>query len=338
MSVEHRMWKDMHDQPESLAGVLAYQSGAGRGTLEGAASLLRKAKRIVVTGMGASLNAAMLLDYHLRAQGLPSGAIEASELLHFGGSFAAGSVVVLVSRSGETVEAVRLLPTLRDAGAHVIGITNVPDTSIAVGSNATILVHSGHDEAVAVQSYTGTAMVSLLLSALVAEREPWQEAMDSIEAVRAKIDECELQVRRLASVPVVYVLGRGPSVATAHEGALLFNEAARLPSVCLSVGGFRHGPVEVVSEGFHAFLLASNPVTAELDAALATNLERMGGHVETISVAPGFYAPLVEVIPLQFAAYAAAVERGLTPGRFRYVSLVTSSETEFSADATSTRG
>jgi glutamine---fructose-6-phosphate transaminase (isomerizing) len=163
MSAEHRMLRDIRDQPESLAGVLAYQSGAGRAALEDAASVLRNAnrtqslagvlayqsgagravleeaasvlrnaRRIVVTGMGASLNAAMLLDYHLRAQGLPSGAIEASELLHFGGSLAADSVVVLVSRSGETVEAVRLLPKLRDVGARVIGITNMPVTSIAM--------------------------------------------------------------------------------------------------------------------------------------------------------------------------------------------------------------
>ena len=35
---------------------------------------------------------------------------------------------------------------------------------------------------------------------------------------------------------------------------------------------------------------------------------------------------------MQFAAFHAANQRDITPGKFRYVSLVTTSETDFKAD------
>ena len=40
-------------------------------------------------------------------------------------------------------------------------------------------------------------------------------------------------------------------------------------------------------------------------------------------------APLFEIVPLQVAAYRLALWRGITPGEFRFVSAVTSSESGF---------
>lgn len=336
MTAQHRMWSDILAQPESLAGVLRYQMGEGRPAMEQAAAALRDARRIVIAGMGASLFAAMPLGHHLNARGLACVVLEAGELLHFGGELARDAVVLLVSRSGETVEAVRLLPELREAGAVVIGVTNEPGTTLARDADITLLVNCGRDEAVAIQTYTGTLLATLLLGALVAGEDRTLEAAQAVDAVRGQIarysQEPEQWAALLDAARVIYVLGRGPSLASAHEGALLFNEAAKLPSVCMPAGGFRHGPVEVVDSGFRAVLFASQAETAELDEALRASLVRMGGRAEMVVVTPGFFAPMVELIAVQFAAYRAAVGRGFTPGQFRYVSLVTTSETGFKTD------
>ncbi len=131
---------------------------------------------------------------------------------------------------------------------------------------------------------------------------------------------------------VVYLLGRGSSLASVYEGALLFNETAKLPSVAMAAGGFRHGPVEVVDADFRAVLFRSEPATEHLDGALGVWIEGVGGRVKTVSSAPGLFSPLAEIIPVQFAAFHAANQRDITPGKFRYVSLVTTSETDFKAD------
>jgi glucosamine--fructose-6-phosphate aminotransferase (isomerizing) len=48
-------------------------------------------------------------------------------------------------------------------------------------------------------------------------------------------------------------------------------------------------------------------------------------------------APVFEIVPLQVAAYRLALWRGITPGDFRFVSEVTSSESGFLAVDQGTR-
>src|SRR5690242_2863493 len=128
---EPLMVQDIRNQPASLAGVLDYQLSAGREALGRAAEQIDAASRIVVTGMGASLFAAMPFAHTLAAQGVDVRIVEASELLHYQSEQCRNAVVVLVSRSGESVEILKLLPILRDIGAVAIGVTNEPGSVLA---------------------------------------------------------------------------------------------------------------------------------------------------------------------------------------------------------------
>lgn len=325
----NRMMNDILGQPASLSRVMEHQFGAGRDTLNAAAGALRDAARIVITGMGASLFAATPLAYYLRSAGKDVQLIEAGELLYFG-QIAPGSTVLLVSRSGETIEAVRLIPMLKSAGARIIGVVNEPETTLAREADISVYVNSHRDTSiVAVQTYTATVMTTLLLGSLVTGQD-WRE--DAEKAVSAVLHRNESEVdwtELLDGAPVVYVLGRGPSFASAQEGALLFHETAKLPAVAMPCAGFRHGPVEAVDEHLRAIVFTSQPKTRDLDEALASQIKRMGGRAQTIVAEPGVFAPLVEIVPLQFAAYHAAVLRGFEPGVFRNSSLVTASETDF---------
>jgi glucosamine--fructose-6-phosphate aminotransferase (isomerizing) len=326
MNLEIRMMRDIRDQPASLARVIDYQHGEGRKNFQRAAEILADAPRVIVTGMGASLYAAMPFAVHVGAQ-----TFDSSELLYFGLEAARDALVVVVSRSGESVEIVRLLPKLRELQAKIIGVTNEPESTLAREADLPIIVNSGRDELVAVQSYTGTTTALLLLAAAV--RETDHEGAHAISAVQQEIDHGVGHPERWTSfcrdAGVIYVLGRGPSYASACEGALLFHETARLPAVPMTAGGFRHGPVEVVDERFRAIIFASQSDTRELDLALADRLRRMGGRVEVISADSGAFAPVVEIVPVQFAAFHAALACGVEPGRFRHATLVTASETDF---------
>jgi glucosamine--fructose-6-phosphate aminotransferase (isomerizing) len=325
------MMRDILDQPASLSRVIEHQYGAGRRALEEAAAALRGASRVVVTGMGASLYSAIPLAYRLQARAVPCVTVEAAELLHFSGEVARGAVVVLVSRSGETIEAVKLIPMLREMGALVIGVTNEPGTTLEREAHIPLHVGSGKDEIVAVQSYTGSAMAMALLAAETFQEDRRTEAeravMDVESALTAYREEEWKAV--LEGAHVMYVLGRGPSTGSALEGALLFHETAKLPAVAMPCGGFRHGPVEAVDCEFRAVVFASQAKTRELDQALATHLSRLGGRVRVVASEGDWFLPVTEIVPLQFAAYQAAELRGMVPGRFRHTGQVTRSETEF---------
>ncbi len=218
--------------------------------MQRAAAAIRKAGKVVFAGMGSSLFASIPAAYYLESHGIQADVVEASEVLHFGLARTRGAAMVLVSRSGETVEISKLLPA-------EIGLTNVRESKLARESRYPISLNSEPDRMVAVQTYTGMLVTLLLLAAAVLE-EPigkWRAALD--DASQALSDAIEDAIAAsaewtdfLADAEVIYLLGRGPSLASVREGALLFNEASRTPSVAMSAAQFRHGPVEVVDEQF----------------------------------------------------------------------------------------
>ena len=338
------MVQDIRNQPASLAGVLDYQLSAGREALGRVAEQIHAACRVVVTGMGASLFAAMPFANSLSGHGIDARIVEASELLHYQSELCRNAVVVLVSRSGESIEILKLLPILRELGAVAIGVTNEPGSVLAKSVDTTVLVNSRNDEMVAVQTYTGTVLAFLLLAGTVHGEPVDRMRLDGETVVRSCAD---LVTRFLdgdfgwrdffESTRVVHVLGRGPSLASVHEAALLFNETAKLPSVAATPGSFRHGPVEIVDQNFRAIVFATQDKTRELDLRFASDLSRIGAKVNVVG--PGgtwpiqrttaMYLPVLEIVPLQVAALRAAELRGVHAGQFRYVSKVTATEVGF---------
>jgi glucosamine--fructose-6-phosphate aminotransferase (isomerizing) len=340
------MEEDIRNQPESLAGVVDYQLGSGYSALQRAEGLLKSAPRIVVTGMGASLFSAMPFANRLVDQGLNANLIEASELLHYHAQICKDAAVVLVSRSGESVEILKLLPILRDLGAKTIGVTNESNSTLAKTADCSLLVNSRNDEMVAVQTYTGTALALLLLKGVIDGKSVNDLRKETAPVLSACADgvkdflDGDFDWRNFfEGACVVHILGRGPSLASVQEGALLFNETAKLASVAAPSGSFRHGPVEIVDKNFRGIVFATHGKTRDLDLALASDLERMGAKVNIVGNGgswpiPGvqeFYLPIVEIVPVQVAALRASELRGILAGQFRYVSKVTSSETGFMA-------
>lgn len=334
-----QMLTDIQGQPASLRQAFAHQTGAGASELRAAAALLGSAHRIIFTGMGSSLSCALPAARHLMAHGVCAEVLETSELLYFGlETIDSSTVVVLVSRSGETAEAVRALPQLLERGASVIGITNVPDSLIARKATCALFINSLPDRMVAVQTYSASLAVLLFLAeaALGRPLDAWSASFEETCAlvattIQSSIAESEDWVEFLSSAAMVYLLGRGPSMASALEGALMFNEAARIPSSALTAAHFRHGPVEVVDSSMRAIIFASQAATRDLDLALAADLKTMGAGVrvcETLgSVSP--FQPLVEIVPVQVAVCALSLSKNLDPGDFRFATLVTATESGF---------
>jgi len=331
---------NIRNQPASLRRLAEYQFGGGDGHLRAAASAIRAAGGVVFTVMGSSLFAAIPAADYLRAHGVRAEVVDASELLHFGQVRERRGALVLVSRSGETVEIARLLPAVSGGPGPTIGVTNVPESLLARQAHHAIYVNSDPDRMVAVQTYTGTMAVLLLLAAAILE-EParkWRPLLDGAgQALSAAVDEAvaasEEWAGFLAGAAVVYVLGRGPSLASVREGALLLNEASRTPSVAMSSAQFRHGPVEVVDERFRGIVFASQEATRELDLALARDLTALGGKVQVCQArgVPSPLEPLMEIVPVQVAACRLAEAKGIDPGDFRHATLVTRTEAGFGA-------
>ncbi|HEX3685755.1 MAG TPA: SIS domain-containing protein [Bryobacteraceae bacterium] len=340
-------------QVDALRAIRSHHFSSGREALVRAAELLRLSKRIILSGMGGSLFACIPLSYFFASRGVFAPVVETSELAHFyAASLDADTGVILVSRSGESVEATNLLTLLKQAHCKVIGVVNVPGSTLARNATQTVSVGSPADELVAIQTYIGTIVTLLLLGAayfLDLYGAIKTELDASIEALSGWVPECFHWSGGwpsfFASAAPLYVLGRGASLASVGAGALLFHEVAKMPSVGMSAAQFRHGPVEVMNEQFRTVVFGSQAVSREIDYALAQDLMNANSNVRWIGPAmahgrvpqlyswpeglPERFAPLAEIIPMQIAAFRTAQWLGIPLGRFRYAPMVTVSETGF---------
>lgn len=353
LPVSTPLLQNIINQPEALRIVAEYQFGAGYPALLRAVELLRTKRRILLSGMGASYFACMPFEYIGSGRGWQATSTETAELLYFLPSFVEkDTALVLVSRSGESVEVLKLLPIAKERGAAVIAIANVAESALSRGAHETILMNSPADQLVAVQTYTATVVTLVLLcAALFNELDQAKTELDrTLEALSTFVPECvkasESWNEFLNGDAPLYLLGRGPALGSVAEGVLLMHEVAKAPGIGMSIPQFRHGPVEVVDHRFRGIIIGSQTETAHLDAALADDIQRMGGQVRWIGPPadgaklvrlcswpahlPQRFKSLLEVVPLQMAAYRKAEIRGVRPGEFRWAPAITATEAGFS--------
>ena len=102
--------KDILRQPEDLQRtieLLARPAGAGRGAIEAAATAIRGARHVYLTGIGSSWHAALNVGAMFHQHAHPVYLMDADELLRFA-AFPKDSAMIIISRSGKSTEIVQL--------------------------------------------------------------------------------------------------------------------------------------------------------------------------------------------------------------------------------------
>src|ERR1700751_244386 len=117
--------RDILRQPKELRWTLEHLTGAGAESIAAAANAIGQAKHVYLTGIGSSWHAALNVAPMFQEAARPVDLVEASELLEFA-TFPAESAVIVISRSGRSIEIVRLAEKAIRADAALIGITNAP--------------------------------------------------------------------------------------------------------------------------------------------------------------------------------------------------------------------
>ncbi len=251
-------------------------------------------RRIIFTGMGASYFAALPAVFFLQNKGIFAVAEETGVLHHYKISLITGdTALIIVSRSGESVEIKRLLQKLKGKGNPLImAVTDNQDSYLARNATHVLLTRAGTDPPIALKTYTLTLALLLLLGAQLAGydcdhcRRPLEAAAGAMSAFleneeRDKTTADALEF--LGDSPSVIMLGRGASLASALEGALLFQEGARIMAAGYSGWQFRHGGVEVVDAAFRAIMFAPAGSSYQLQERLCEELISYGGKVLIIS-------------------------------------------------------
>jgi len=122
---------DILRQPVELQRTIDYLRGAGNRGLEEAAKAVQNAGHVYLTGIGSSWHVALTAAPLLSVGRRPVYMQDAAELLQFS-AIPSGAVMIVISRSGRSIEIVHLLTKARECGAIVIGITNSEDGPLAL--------------------------------------------------------------------------------------------------------------------------------------------------------------------------------------------------------------
>ena len=342
---------EVHQQPAALRSVLDYYCAEGRERLAAVRDLYNeRGQHLLFTGMGSSYFAPMAILPLLTASGVNATCQEAGELLHYRLELCnAQTVVVAVSQSGESIETRRVVEKTLERCCFV-AVTNIIASFLGRTGDILLPLCAGEETAISTKTYVNTLAVLHLLAAALTGKDIDTE----VERIRCLADEMEgfLAERRgeidaaaefLQGIFFLYFIARGPSVAAAHQGALTFNEGARLPTCALPGGTFRHGPFEMVGREFAAVFFAPAGRTGGITTGMAREVAEAGGRVLLLSdiasnhITPNLRTvklvacgedlfPLNACLPVELLLYEMAHHRGREAGLFERISKVTSKE------------
>lgn len=338
--------KNILAEPQELTLSLNHTLGPGRAALDKAAQIVREAEHVIITGIGSSWHAGMAILAFFQAAGHPASLVDASELLHFA-AIAPNSALIILSRSGKSVEIVGLIEKAQRSGARIVGITNTPDSPLAHAADVTLRLAAAFDHNVSITMYAALPLVGGLLAS-AALRELHADLGNTLKTALAAsgraIAGWQQQIAEsdwFTPDAPTYFLARGASQASSHETELLWEEAAKAPATALTTGGFRHGPQEMLTEGARIGLWLDGTQLREQDLALAADVRRYGAKVLVIGQQvpadagdlvfnlpsiPAAWQFLIDIIPTQLAAEHLANLRGVDCDNFRLCPYIIESE------------
>ena len=348
---ENPYLQDILSQPDSLRNALANFDETSLTPLKGALQM-GNFDRIVLTGMGASLNAAYPAWVTLVQSGLPAIWIDTAELIHYAPSLITPKTLYwLFSQSGRSAEIVSSLDfdLLPQPGAMIATVNDLESplaraTTEFNGFSVCVPVNAKVEKTVSTRTYVNSLAVSQLAALVLSgmESAPAIEAMQETAAsMQEYLETWEIRIQRIGESlgfpKQLVLLGRGPSLAATYTGALILGEAAKYSAVPFQAGEFRHGPLELVSPDLSALIFAGPRETRELNVRLLKELrgyqtaafwvgaDSQEWQIEIPDV-PAIGMPLVEILPIQLLSVHLAQKIGVEPGHFFRSGKITLSE------------
>jgi glutamine---fructose-6-phosphate transaminase (isomerizing) len=339
----------LHDilrQPDELQRTIQYLSKAGKPALDAATAAIRNARYVYLTGIGSSWHAALNVGALFYQNALPVYMQDAAELLQFA-TFPPGTAIIIISRSGRSIEIVQLVAKARAAGATVIAITNAPDGPLAKEAQIPIVVPIALDHAISVNTYSTLALATGLLASNAAGSLDAQLAStlsQSIAETARAIPRWQKQIADttwLLPGAISYFLARGSSLGSCYEARLLWEEGVKSPATAMGTGSFRHGPQEMIAKDFRFGMWIDGPQMREQDLAVARDLRKLGASVMLIGqnlpddaadlvfqlpAIPSEWQFLIDIIPAQLAAERLSRLSGVDCDSFRLCSFVVEDE------------
>ena len=288
---------------------------------------------VTTIARGSSDHAAAFVKYAIELKaGLAVASVGPSVASIYGARLSLDNALCIsISQSGQSPDIVALQKAASEGGALTVSLTNDEKAPLAVQSDLAVDIRAGVEKGVAAtKTYVNSVLSGLLLLAAWTRDEELMKALEKLPGQLEKAVSLDWSSIRpdIENGRSLFILGRGPSLAIAHEAALKFKESCNLHAEAYSAAEVLHGPVSLVGSGFPVLALAARDKAEE---ATVSTAERMAGdgaavHITSARAVKAQSLPFVDtghpltdalalIVPFYGFVEALARGMGLDPDR-----------------------
>jgi glucosamine--fructose-6-phosphate aminotransferase (isomerizing) len=304
------MLKEIYEQPKAVLDTLNPRIRDGQIEIEELGMTdeeIRQIHKIYIVACGSAYHTGVTAKYVI--EGLARIPVEvdlASEFRYRDPILDEGTLLIVVSQSGETADTLAALREAKARGVRTLGIVNVVGSSIAREADNVIYTWAGLDEMI-----------------LELKRLP-----EHIELLLSHKEKLQRFANRYLAAKDIFFIGRGIDYAISLEGSLKLKEISYIHSEAYAAGELKHGTISLIEEGtlVAAVLtqedlykkMISNMVEVKTRGAFLlavtnmgnTDVEKAADYVIYIPKTHRYFTNSLAVIPLQLFGYYVALGKG----------------------------
>ena len=344
---EHFMMKEIHEQPKTIHDTIhsvAQDEAIDFSQIGLTDEMIRGIDQIIIAACGSAYHVGMVMQYVIEdLTGIPVRVELASEFRYRNPILSEGTLVIIISQSGETADSLAALREAKQRGVRTLAIVNVTGSSIAREADHVFYTMAGPEIAVATtKAYSAQLIAGYLLAIRIGQvcqtitAEQAAEYLKELKALPQKVERLLEDQERLqwfaskcSNAKDIFFVGRGLDYAITLEGSLKMKEISYIHSEAYAAGELKHGTISLIEDGVLVIGVltqqelfektVSNLVEVKSRGAYLVGLTSYGNYsIEdtadfTIYIPktdPHFSASLA-IIPLQILAYYVSVARGL---------------------------
>jgi glucosamine--fructose-6-phosphate aminotransferase (isomerizing) len=344
---KHFMLKEIYEQPRAIADTIRGRFSLGKKEVNLKEFSLKEAelkrlKKIFLVACGTSWHAALVGKYMIEDMArVPCEVDIASEFRYRRPVVPKGSLMIVITQSGETADTLAALKEAKRLGAKVLAICNVVGSTASREADGVFYTHSGPEIGVASTKAFTTQLTALyLLSIALAKakgaigdteiRGLFDELLQLPEKVEKTLhtDEQILKISRKFHLKRDFLyLGRGINYPIALEGALKLKEISYIHAEGYPAGEMKHGPIALIDNNMPVLALAPNDNVLEKILSNMEEVKSRGGRLIAVATEDNvkvrsrasnilyvpetnqYLTPIIFSIPLHLLAYHMAVLR-----------------------------
>ena len=328
---EHFMLKEIHEQPVAVKNTIS-------GIDFDAIGLPDSFDQIDIVACGSAWHTGVAAQYIIeKLAGIPVRVELASEFRYRSLPMRKGTLVVVISQSGETADSLAALRKAKEAGLPVLGIVNVMGSSIAREADYVIHTLAGPEISVATTKAYSAQLIALYKLALrLAGLEDDKRYQDELFLLPEKISrileekkDIQWLASRISNSSDIFFIGRGLDYAVSLEGSLKMKEISYIHSEAYPAGELKHGTISLVENGTVVIGVLTQDYVYEktisnmiecksrgayliaVTSGERPGLEKVADFIIRVPEAESLFMASLAVVPLQLLGYYTSINRGL---------------------------